>query len=170
MPSAPLVKSRGMMKLVQVSRNRIRFMKFSGQKQKLLFLFLALIVSLIPLRGLAPTQAEMLSAAAQCAGSDMSDARELPACCRAAAQAATAAPKTCCCGHEPVKPVTDSRIVGGQTQLVKFVSIKGSGRLLPQLKQLAVADNFAPSPTDTGRPAIQAYSRPLYIIHRALLI
>lgn len=140
-------------------------MKISAQKQKFLFLCLALLLSLIPFRTLAPSQAEMLSSAAQCA--EVGNA-ELPPCCRAALNAVEKS--SCCCGHAPVKPVSDGRIVGSQSQLVKFISVKGSGRLLPQLFNLSADTQFTPPLTCLNLIAVEANPRPLYIIHRALLI
>lgn len=107
---------------------------------------------------------EWLTLDRQCATSANSQVKsEIPDCCKNE--------DSCCCKPAPVKPgkVEAAAATG---QLVKFISLKGSGRLLPQLTAMALTAASGSAITSGYRQAYLSFSndRPLYIVNRALLI
>lgn len=107
---------------------------------------------------------EMLTLESQCATSANTLVKaEIPDCCKSE--------DSCCCKPAPVKPVK-AEAAAASGQLVKFISIKGSGRLLPQLTAMAITATGSAAVSSGYRGAYLSFrnERPLYIINRALLI
>lgn len=138
-------------------------MTFLQKQPRIWILCLALMLSLVQMRALASAP-ELLILEGQCATSANSQAKaEIPDCCKSE--------DTCCCKPAPIKPgKVEAAAASGQ--LVKFISLKGSGRLLPQLTAMALTAAGGSATTSGYRQAYLSFSneRPLYIVNRALLI
>lgn len=124
---------------------------------------LTLLLSLVQMRALASAP-QGLTLNSHCASSANSQVKaEVPDCCKSE--------DSCCCKQAPIKQgKVEAAAASGQ--LVKFISLKGSGRLLPQLTAIAPAAADGSAVTSGYRQPYLSFSneRPLYIVNRALLI